>query len=45
MKLAIISSLFASAAAFTPANVGRVSTHVSETKVRLGTLPFQKNTI
>ncbi len=35
MKLAIISSLFASAAAFAPANVGRASTQVSETKVRL----------
>ena len=34
MKLAIIASLLASAAAFAPANSGRAATHVSETKVR-----------
>lgn len=33
MKLAILSTLFASAAAFAPASSGRAATQVSETKV------------
>jgi hypothetical protein len=45
MKLAIISSLFASAAAFAPANVGRASTQVSETKADLEAMGKQLNPI
>lgn len=33
MKLAILSTLFASTAAFAPASSGRAATKVSETKV------------
>lgn len=35
MKLAIISTILASATAFAPASTGRASTQVSETKVRV----------
>lgn len=33
MKLAILSTVFASVAAFAPASTGRAATQVSETKV------------
>eukprot|EP00558_Chaetoceros_sp_UNC1202_P011372 CAMPEP_0197232426 /NCGR_PEP_ID=MMETSP1429-20130617/629_1 /TAXON_ID=49237 /ORGANISM="Chaetoceros sp., Strain UNC1202" /LENGTH=249 /DNA_ID=CAMNT_0042690437 /DNA_START=159 /DNA_END=908 /DNA_ORIENTATION=- len=43
MKLAILASLFASAAAFAPANTGRATTQIAETKSDLQALGKQLN--